>query len=53
MRTWKRKFCEVAIVLGCLVGVIVIGASDYREKMVAEGDKMIQQEVSELFQTNS
>lgn len=45
MSTWKKRLCETAVVVGCLVGIIVIGASGDRQQMAAEeGINSVQQE---------
>lgn len=45
MSTWKKRLCEAAVVVGCLVGIIVIGASGDRQQMAAEeGINSVQQE---------
>ena len=52
MRTFKRKLCEAAVVLGCLVGVIVIGASDDRQRMTVDRGMNVEQEEYVLSESN-
>lgn len=53
MRTWKKKLCETAIVLGCLIGVIMIGASsDGQQQMAADEGVNVAQEQYILSEAN-
>ena len=52
MRTFKRKLCETAVVVGCLIGVIVIGASGDRQQMIVDGKQNVEQQEYLLSETN-
>lgn len=52
MRTWKKKLCETAIVLGCLIGVIMIGASSDGQQMAADEGVNVTQEQYVLSEAN-